>query len=408
MERIANMRIQQTLHVLLIITFALTVGMTVGLSGVAQAHVTHSLAEAKSLAFQNDLPIVVDFSAEWCGPCQAFLKATAEDAELKAALHDIVLLKLDAEKGEGAKLALGYDVRGYPSFVMTNAGGEVIDRWRGYESTAEWIATLDHALADLTTLEEKQARFAADPNLEDAKTLARAADNTGDYQSAVEYYRSAKSFDAVHASVYDMKIFHAMAWGSKQHLYNLDQITAAADDVINDEERQVEDVMMVAYVMKKVATGFGQPARMVPYLKEALVVSEGSSDEYVREVRRELEVEKALYIDQDKEKAHALKREHMPEGWQESSQELNNFAWWCFQNNVNLEEAETLARKGVELAEDEKERANVLDTVAEICNARGNCYEAVSLIQNAIELNPESEYLRKQLDKFQTLLAEAG
>ena len=63
-------------------------------------------------------------------------------------------------------------------------------------------------------------------------------------------------------------------------------------------------------------------------------------------------------MDKDKAKALSLKRRSMPEGWMEQAKQLNAFAWWCFENEVDLEEADTLARKGVDLAE---VRRHILD-----------------------------------------------
>jgi hypothetical protein len=91
----------------------------------------------------------------------------------------------------------------------------------------------------------------------------------------------------------------------------------------------------------------------------------------------------------------------MPEGWLEEADSLNGFAWWCFQNDVNLEEAEELARKGVDLAESGTEKAAVLDTVAEIVNARGDAPEAASLIEQALHETPDDESLQEKLEQFQ-------
>ena len=90
----------------------------------------------------------------------------------------------------------------------------------------------------------------------------------------------------------------------------------------------------------------------------------------------------------------------------ENADKLNNFAWWCFENDVNLEEAGELALKGVELADSDSGRANILDTVAEICNKLGNCDQAVAHMQRAVELDPERQYFKDQLVKFQKVLEE--
>ena len=61
----------------------------------------------------------------------------------------------------------------------------------------------------------------------------------------------------------------------------------------------------------------------------------------------------------------------MPENWMDDANELNNFAWWCFENKVNYEEAYQFAQRGIELAEPGLLKAYVLDTAAELCNVLG-------------------------------------
>lgn len=90
-----------------------------------------------------------------------------------------------------------------------------------------------------------------------------------------------------------------------------------------------------------------------------------------------------------------------PEGWTEDPARLNSVAWWCFEHNVNLAEAETFAKRGVDLAQPGSEKAMILDTLAEICHARGRTAEAVVLMQEAIREDPDDSYYQEQLDRFQ-------
>ena len=113
----------------------------------------------------------------------------------------------------------------------------------------------------------------------------------------------------------------------------------------------------------------------------------------------------ALNIQKDLDRALELKKASLGEDWMETAKGLNNFAWWCFENRVNLDEAEQLARKGVELAKAGVEKANVLDTLAELCNLQGNCGDSVHLIEMAIAEAPDNDYFRNQLTRFQELVA---
>jgi uncharacterized Ntn-hydrolase superfamily protein len=103
------------------------------------------------------------------------------------------------------------------------------------------------------------------------------------------------------------------------------------------------------------------------------------------------------------ERALELRRDHFGDAWRDDPVALNRFAWFCFQYGVNLEEAESLARRGVELSGG-ADRANILDTLAEIVSAQGRTGEALGLIEQAIELAPETQYFKGQKLKFQELL----
>ena len=85
---------------------------------------------------------------------------------------------------------------------------------------------------------------------------------------------------------------------------------------------------------------------------------------------------------------------------------MNGFAWWCFEKNVNLEEAEALARKAVALCEPAETRANIMDTVAEAHYAAGNYRSAVEWETRALELDPENEFFQRQLEKYQEALTQ--
>jgi len=79
---------------------------------------------------------------------------------------------------------------------------------------------------------------------------------------------------------------------------------------------------------------------------------------------------------------------------------LNSFAWWCFENKINLQEAAELGRRGVKLAEPGRGKAMIIDTVAEIENLRGNPREAVKLMEQAVKEDPASDQWKKQLERF--------
>jgi thioredoxin 1 len=66
----------------------------------------------------SSTPLLVDFYADWCGPCK-MMNPILKD--LKTSLgEDINIIKIDAEKNPAA--AIQYQVRGVPTLILFHEG----------------------------------------------------------------------------------------------------------------------------------------------------------------------------------------------------------------------------------------------------------------------------------------------
>ena len=151
--------------------------------------VTDADFEQRVLQRSNEVPVLVDFWADWCQPCH--MLAPVIERAVDAQAGKVELAKLDADLNQ--ETAARYGVRGLPT-VKAFRNGEVVDEFTGAQPPAvveRFVAGLVPSEADELVIggdeESLRSALAADPDHPVARReLGRLLLSRGDTEEALE------------------------------------------------------------------------------------------------------------------------------------------------------------------------------------------------------------------------------
>jgi thioredoxin 1 len=85
-------------------------------------------------------PVIVDFWAEWCGPCKMMSPIVDEASESLKGKVKVVKINID----ENPNVPTQYGIRGIPTFIVFKGGEAVETKVGGMSKTqfTDWVAKL--------------------------------------------------------------------------------------------------------------------------------------------------------------------------------------------------------------------------------------------------------------------------
>ena len=119
------------------------------------------LADARKQAAARNAPILLYFTADWCGPCQRMRRTVYPRPDVKRLLQShYVPVKIDmtGQPPGPTRVARRFAVRGYPTFLILDADGQLLSRHVGYLDAGRLTRWLDGIRAMLPAHQARTTR----------------------------------------------------------------------------------------------------------------------------------------------------------------------------------------------------------------------------------------------------------
>ena len=95
----------------------------------------------ESEVLKSSVPVLVDFSATWCGPCQKIAPIVEQLAEEFSGRAKVAKVDVDTNQ----ELATQYGIMSVPTLLIIK-GGEIVNKWIGFTSKQTLVDALEAAI----------------------------------------------------------------------------------------------------------------------------------------------------------------------------------------------------------------------------------------------------------------------
>ena len=302
---------------------------------------------------------------------------------------NLISLKIDAEKGSGPKQKEKYSVRGYPTIIILDNFGNELDRIVGYLPPENFLKELNRIKNGTNTLSDLQLKYAKNSDdLTIQIDLAKKYIDLNVKDSAKKYLDDIQSYHRSH-DAFTFQNFYNLS----QLYYRIGELDVSID-ILDQIVDQGVDSSESAYFYGLLYKS--KKNNMIDDLMAYVDITDDTARkkqcywQMIRTIKKndnDPSLEAQLYL-----KAVNL----YDENYKYLASLLNSFAWRMTEIGQLLPEALEKVNYALEIEDDLK----ILDTKAEVLWKLGKVEEAIEVINECIQGNPEYQHYQDQKAKF--------
>lgn len=263
-----------------------------------------------------------------------------------------IIYKINVRSEDGKVLREKFNLIGVPTVILLSKEGKEIDRIIGYDEKEDFLRTILLYFFNIGTLDDLLSKSKSNPTANIFFDISNKYYERGDFDNAINYINQLRKQPSI-----------------SENLKEKSQLLEGECFLKKEPKKGIE-----------ILNGLIESSNSE--------IAENAFDDLSRYYRK----------NEDYERLIALYRNVLPKR-QNDAQFLNSFAWTLGEIERNLDEALDLAKRAVELSNEDPQ---ILDTLAEIYYKKGDIKNAVITIEKAVNKDPNDEYYKKQKEKFLT------
>jgi thioredoxin 1 len=127
----------------------LVIMSTVAFGQIKSVYFDGSYDDAIRLAKKEKKTLVLNFTANWCGPCQKMESETFSDEDFsRFSKANCVFYNVDVDKPENKDIVQLFEIKVFPYMVVTNTKKEVLQKFKGSFSANYLLKEFEKTFAE--------------------------------------------------------------------------------------------------------------------------------------------------------------------------------------------------------------------------------------------------------------------